>query len=103
MLTWLKRKLREWLLTEEERSPKPYLDCSVNGKHVIFRITGTHGFLLWGTSKDGTRLVGEGMACDVDHYRRLWKHLNKGNVFTWEELPGDKGYESDKKKGISSK
>lgn len=86
---WLKKKLRGWLLTEEELAPKPYLDCLVDGKVITYRITGSHGFLLWGSSAEGTRLVGHGISCDHKHFWRLWDYFNEGNKMEWVEEPGD--------------
>lgn len=86
MLKKLRSLLRSWLLTEEEIAPNPNLDCVIDGKHVLFRITGSNGFLLWGTSKDGVQLLGPGMACNPNHFYRLWDHINKGNEFTWADI-----------------
>jgi len=81
MFTWLRNKLRNWLLEAgEEKPPKLTLDCLENNKPATYLITGTVGLYL---IAQGRGLVGEGIAVDREHYHQIWRHFNRHVKLEW--------------------
>ncbi len=90
MFKWLRKKLRDWLLADDELSFE--LECFFREKNDVlcasYLITGSVGLCLEGTLLQppgtGARLIGEGVARDKAHFWKLWHYFNPGTSLTWE-------------------
>lgn len=96
MLTWLKNRLRRWLLEEgkpKASKPEPYLDCRVRirgeWQAAKFLVTSCCGLRLVGSPVDNrggdtVRLIDSSEAVDQKQFWALWKQFGGGG-WTWED------------------
>ena len=91
MLAWLKRKLRNWLLEDDELNFN--LDCIISyerkPKSITYLISRSSGLRLYGVPINqpeisGSRLIDEREACNKKQFWKLWKHFSSDNV-CWED------------------
>jgi hypothetical protein len=86
---WIKRRLRQWLIEDEDDKT---LECLVTTKNktetIRFLITGSKGMFLIGVAQNGTpsqRMLPCESAINQDRWWRLWKSFNKNASIRWEE------------------
>jgi hypothetical protein len=89
MIKWLRKKLRKWLIEEEDDD---YLDyrCRVGAEMKVMRgaATGAMGTCLRVCSIDpsvGERIIGSGEALNQKRFWRLWKRFQGNATIEWED------------------
>lgn len=94
-MSWIRDKLRAWLISGQETTPEPVLRCVVPARgsgteQVDYLIQGATGIRLSGVpvgqgSNQGIRLISEDQAIDRVHFWRLWRQWNPDAVLAWED------------------
>jgi len=88
MFQRLRKKLREWLMEEEEQPLKFDLEVMEGNKNVLYHITERKGIHLLGRPIGGiikVRLIQKNEAADQEHFDKLWFHFCRHANLEWEE------------------
>ena len=84
MLNWFKKKLRDWIL-EDNEPPSRELEVYVKGH--IEKVTAIQqiGLYLRCVCRDGAEcLINSEKSRDTKVFNKLWKHMG-GKKMTWED------------------
>lgn len=89
MITWLRTRLRNWLLADTPTTPVrperiPLLLCCVDGKTDRFAVIGCMGLRIQVAAKNRIHLVGLESCPDPIEFWRVWKSWNRGVKISWE-------------------
>lgn len=86
MFGWLRKRLRNWLLVDEEEKSVT-LEVLMDGAVRQVSVQGAIGMKLncFVPHRGGVyqRLIGEGQACDKHKFWKLWQRF--GGKFVWED------------------
>lgn len=88
MLKWLKTKLRNWIL-EEEEGPEDhrFLEILEDGKVIRVRVLTSMGMYLRVMPLDGRgeRIITSIQCVDPRKFDKAWEFLHKDSKLEWED------------------
>ncbi len=93
-MKWLRNKLRQWLLSQEEDQPITEIDVVVDGRCQQGSIARqVYGLKLMVRLDNGVFLIGPKQCVDPKRFWRAWGQRVSTDQITWEDgsqfKPGD--------------